>query len=118
MCTHACPWLTFSAGAAGGVAASSNERGADAAECLEGMHAASVETPKAGGRVLARAPEVGPGQELGPAVASLLKPSDQPLFQRWKQILRVVLGRGTGAPHQIAVIMVSPQSLGCHQFAG
>ena len=48
------------------------------------------------------------GRELTPAQA--LQPSILTTWQRWKSILRIVLGRGTGAPKQISIIMVSALS--------
>ena len=57
------------------------------------------------------------GRELTPAQA--LRPSTLTTWQRWKSILRIVLGRGTGAPKQISIIMVSGPSCSpkLHQLA-
>ena len=108
----------------GGVLASSNVRGGDAAACFDGMNAALAasrqggSTPRHQGRLLARAPdgkvdhaeslgkhgEVSRA-EVGPAPAEVLA-VELSVRQRWQAILKVVLGRGTGAPKQIGAIMV------------
>lgn len=104
----------------GGVLASSNERGNDAAACLDGMNAtfsaSTAETPKARGRMLARAPDLNGARDIGEtstargtlSPADILRPSDKPVLQRWKTILRILMGHGTGAPKQISIIMVRP----------
>lgn len=105
----------------GGVLASSNLRGGDAAACLEGMNAALAasrqggSTPKHQGRILARAPDSEADEaesttkvseaEVGLAPAEVLA-TELSVRQRWRTILKVVLGRGTGAPKQIGVILV------------
>ena len=72
-------------------------------------------TPRHQGRILARAPEQ-EGQlvktETDWQVEGAVAPSDVlavelSVKQRWRAILKVVLGRGTGAPKQIGVILVS-----------
>lgn len=115
-----------------GVLASSNVRGGDAAACFDGMNAALAESkgttsPRLQGKILARAP--GPAsceiavltESFGdmtsqPAAAMSSKITaapltDLPISQRWRVIVDVVLGRGTGAPQQIGVILVSMESL-------
>lgn len=108
----------------GGVLASSNLRGGDAAACLEGMNAALAasrqggSTPRHQGKILARAPESvpvaaerakdsGDASALAPLLPADALAVDMPVFQRWQSILKIVLGRGTGAPRQIGVILVS-----------
>lgn len=94
--------------------ASSNIRGGDAAACLEGMNAALAasrqggSTPRHQGRILARAP-AGDGEEVTAVAAPAAEAAvmDLTVLQRWQAIIKVVLGRGTGAPKQIGVIMVS-----------
>jgi hypothetical protein len=100
--------------------ASSNERGGDAAACFDGMNAAleairKPRTPRSRGSVIARAPEAsmegdGPLASVTPPVEALK--SDLSVSQRWRVIVEVVLGRGTGAPLQIGVILVGTSSLG------
>lgn len=71
-------------------------------------------TPRLQGRVIARAPEAGkqgngPLTSVTPPVDALK--SDLSVSQRWRVIVEVVLGRGTGAPFQIGVILVGIASL-------
>lgn len=73
-------------------------------------------TPRHQGRILARAPERETSQlepsgkerqlEVAGSAAEVLA-VELSVRQRWRAILKVVLGRGTGAPKQIGVIMVS-----------
>lgn len=73
-------------------------------------------TPRLQGRLIARAPEAGK-QGDGP-LASVNPPVDTlksglSVSQRWRVIVEVVLGRGTGAPLQIGVILVGIASQWC-----
>ena len=69
-------------------------------------------TPRHHGRILARAPEqedqlVLTEKDWQPEVAAEALAVELSVRQRWRAILKVVLGRGTGAPKQIGVILVS-----------
>ena len=70
--------------------------------------AASAETPKSRGQVLDQSPEFQPARAgaVRPPM-DMLQPIDISIFERWRAILKVVIGRGTGAPKQVGVILVS-----------
>lgn len=93
--------------------ASSNNRGGDALANLEGMNlalqAASATTPRSQGRVLAHSSEYIPKSEPTQTKTpkEMLQPANLTVFQRWQTILKIVVGKGTGAPKQIGVILVS-----------
>ena len=61
------------------------------------------------GKVIARAPaanEVAIDPLIGAGVPVDVLRSEKSVSQRWQVILEVVLGKGTGAPLQIGVILV------------
>lgn len=94
-----------------GVLATSNRRGGDAAAVLDSVNfalaAASTATPKAQGHILAKSPEYLPARAAASkSPKAMLQPADLAIFQRWGVILKIVLGKGTGAPKQISVILV------------
>ncbi|CAL5222677.1 g5077 [Coccomyxa viridis] len=83
-------------------------RGADASECLEGLQTQGPsKAAAAGGRIIARAPPFDPARDLAICPPNLaLQPRRLSTWQRWKTVIRELLGHNRGAISQLSTILV------------